>query len=329
MRRPAVVADANALISDVMRRSRSPHTALAHLPQDRRIRLLAPEHIDAKVYARLPRACASGDVHPELALRVYESLYRPYLTLVDVGDTMMQDPRVGEVARADAEDVPVAQLGVLLSPSLILTRDVHLLGAGLGAAEWARALIALATLLEIDETMWGGAAGVRVATVATWEGATALARLLRRSQLASVAILALTAYVAWKYRSRLGDAPAVAKELGDRVAAVAIPEITRAFERRDDVDQRVRPTLVVPDETATLEQAIARVLLQHEEPITARAIHAILPVSCRENYDVNGVMSTLRDHRPFELLRGRGWRLGHQALAPAASKSVQFAGKTS
>lgn len=121
-RSPAVIADANALISDAMRRTRTSFTAMTDLSQRKVIRLIAPEHIDEKVYARLPRACASDNVDLTEAIRAYETVYRPHLTLVRAGSTMLHDTRVREVARADEEDVPAGQLGVLLAPALILTQ---------------------------------------------------------------------------------------------------------------------------------------------------------------------------------------------------------------
>lgn len=161
--------------------------------------------------------------------------------------------------------------------------------------------------------MWGTVNGAELATVIAWESGAALKRLLIRSPFALGATLGLAAYFAWEYRTRLRDAPAAAKELGARAALSAIPHITRAFEQREEVDRRVQARLVARGPERSIEQAIARVLLHQVHPLAARDIHALLPVASREAITPDDVMDNLREHEPFELVRGRGWTLGHQA----------------
>jgi len=81
------------------------------LAQRRLIHLLAAEHIDEKVYAKLPEACENTHADLGAATHAYETVHRPLLRLVDVGELMLRDERVGAVRIAEAEDVPVAQLG--------------------------------------------------------------------------------------------------------------------------------------------------------------------------------------------------------------------------
>jgi hypothetical protein len=127
-RRPAVIADANALISDSIRRTRGLFNIMPFLAERKLISLLTAEHIDEKVYARLPEACNNAHADRAAATHAYETVHRPLLRLVRVGHLMLGDPRVATVALADSEDVPVAQLGVLLAPivgdhGFLLTSD--------------------------------------------------------------------------------------------------------------------------------------------------------------------------------------------------------------
>jgi hypothetical protein len=126
--RPAVLPDANALISDAIHRWRFGFSLMPLLAEQNIISLATAAHIDEKVYARLPLACGNAHADPDAVREVYETRHRPLLRLVSVGELMRHDERVGAVALADPEDVPLAQLGVLLAPALVLTRDKHLLG---------------------------------------------------------------------------------------------------------------------------------------------------------------------------------------------------------
>lgn len=72
--------------------------------------------------------------------------------------TEADDPRVLAVLAADEEDAAVAQLAVLLAPALLLTKDHHLLDAGLGAARWADALGLVQQVVAIDVATRGSAA---------------------------------------------------------------------------------------------------------------------------------------------------------------------------
>jgi hypothetical protein len=97
-----VIADANALIADAMRRTRGLFNILPFLAERGLIRLLTSEHIDEKVYARLPEACRNAHVDLAAATHAYETVHRPLLRLVDVGEWMLDDRRVRSVRLADA-----------------------------------------------------------------------------------------------------------------------------------------------------------------------------------------------------------------------------------
>lgn len=314
--RPAVLADANALIEDAIRRSRGRPSLMPFLAERQLIRLVTAEHIDEKVYARLPEACAHTGADLAAATSAYETLHRPLLRLVSIGDLMADDARVGAVALADAEDAPLAQLAVLLAPALVLTQDHHLLDAGIGEQAWGDALVQVKELIELDRMMWAGADGVVLSGVVTVHGVGGLVQLLRRSELVLGIILGLSIAFGYQYRHQLREAPAKLKERGGPVVERLLTGMAGAFERWETADGRVRPTLVAPARVESLEVVVARVLLQHSDPVGAATIHAQLPYVWQE-VAVERVMAVLREQPAFELVRGRGWMLGH--APPAGS----------
>ena len=310
--RPAVIADANALIADSIRRARGVFSLMPFLAERHLIRLLAADHIDGKVYARLPDACKKKrDVDLAAVTHAYETFHRPLLRLVQVGDLMLDDGRVGAVGLADAEDVPVAQLGVLLAPSLVLTRDPHLLDAGIGVEQWADALVLLKELVELDQMMWAGADGVMLSGALTVHGIGGLVRLLSRSELVLGVVLGLALGLGYWFRHELRQAPAKLRESNWSALERVFTQAALAAERWEDADSRVRPTLVRPTTTETIEAVIARTLLQCGGPVPAVEVHHQLPCPWREDVVVDQVMVVLREQPAFELVRGRGWMLGH------------------
>jgi hypothetical protein len=309
--RPAVVADANALISDAIRRSQGRFTLMPFLAQRQLIQVVTAEHIDEKVYARLPVACRNAHADLASATAVYESLHRPLLRLVSIGDLMADDARVGVVALADEEDMPLAQLAVLLAPSLVLTQDRHLLDAGFGAREWGECLSLMKDLIELDAMMWGAADGVVITGALTVHGVGGIVNLLRRSELVLGVVIGLSIALGYQYRHQLREAPARLKERSGPVIERVLTGMSEAFERWEAADRQVRPRLVAPREVESLEAEVARVLLQCTEPVGAAAVHPRLPDGWRV-LPVEQVMAVLRAQSAFEFTRGRGWTLGHR-----------------
>lgn len=314
-RRPSVIADANALISDSMRSTRNLPCIMPTLARAGVINLVTAEHIDAKVYMRLPEACQNSHTDLVAATQAYEATLRPLLRVVAVGDLMLDDPRVSAVALVDEEDRAVAQLAILLAPSMVLTMDKHLIAAGLGVPEWADALHKLKHLAELDDVVWGTASAVGLAVYLSILGVVEFGRLLARSPIALGltlgAVLGALLFYRDEVRALRGQVHGRAGPALDR-AAVKSAEL---FERRDAMHQLVEPKLVPPTLDETLEAMVARVLIQRREPLRGDQVHAQLPYSWREGYDVRNVMDVLRSEPAFRLVRGHGWLLGRPAVA--------------
>jgi hypothetical protein len=313
--RPAVVVDANALISDAIYRWRCGFSLMPLLAERNDIALVTAAHIDEKVYARLPVACRNTHAYLDAVTDVYETRHRPVLRLVSVGNLMLHDERVGAAAVADPEDVPLAQLGVLLAPALVLTRDKHLLGAGIGVREWADALSKLKELVELERAVQGVTDGVLITGALTVYGVGGLIRALMRSDLALGLALGAALGLGLFYRDELAGSSRRLKERATPVFEKAMDGMSVTVERWEAADGRVRPTLVRPHPTESLEAAVARTLLPSPDPLSAAAIQTRLPHPWRDT-PVEQLMGVLREQPAFELVRGRGWTLGHAAPSP-------------
>ncbi len=267
------------------------------------------------MYTRLPEACRNSHTDFAAATQAYETILRPLLRLVAVGDLMLDDPRVSAVALVDAEDRAVAQLAVLLAPSMVLTMDKHLIAAGLGVREWADALHKLKHLAEVDDLVWGTASGAAIAVYLSIGGVVQFGRLLARSPIALGLTLGAVLSALLFYRDEVRAWPGRVRERAGPALDKAAVKTAELFERRDAMHQLIEPKLVLPMPDEILEAMVARVLIQRREPLRGDQVHAQLPYAWRKAYEVEDVMDVLRSEPPFRLVRGRGWLFGRPAVA--------------
>jgi hypothetical protein len=315
LRRHPVIGDANALIQDVLRRTHSSFGILPFLAERKLITLLAPIHIEAKVHLRLPEVATRIGANPDQAMEIWGTVHRRLMRFVDVGDLMRDDPRVSQVALNDPEDVAVAQLGVLLAPSLVLTQDKHLTTVGIGEPQWVDALHVLRELAELERLMYGAAQGAVLAARLTGLAIVEVVRFLRRSELGLGVSLGVAAYSALHMRPQLKSAARRVRTRGWPALERALAGMTDIFDRRDTVGRQLRPTLVQATLGEIPAAAVARVLAERGAPMTVATIHAALAAR-GSHLTFDQVAQTLRDEPPFELVRGRGWQLGHAASGP-------------
>jgi hypothetical protein len=130
LQRPVVI-DANVLIEDAMRLSAGRHCALQLAAQIGTARFFAPPQILSEVVRNLPEACGSKH-DPKVVLAIIRDRYLPYLSIVNVADISMADPRVASLRTRHAPDVAYAVLALVLAPSVLFTNDRDILDQGLG-----------------------------------------------------------------------------------------------------------------------------------------------------------------------------------------------------
>jgi hypothetical protein len=183
--------------------------------------------------------------------------------------------------------------------------------------EWADALIKLKELMELERAMWGLADGVLITGGLGFYGVRGLVRMLLRSELALGLVLGVALGLGLFYRDELASSSRRLKERAAPVMERAMDGMSDAVERWETADGRVQPTLVRPRPTESLEATVAHALLPAGEPLSASTLQSRLPYPWRET-PVESLMGVLREQPAFELVRGRGWTLGHPTptLAP-------------
>lgn len=300
------------------------HTSFSILPllaERKLITLVAPVHIETKVRLRLPEVATRTGADPDRALEVWETVHRPLMRFVEVGDLMIGDERVSRVALKDEEDVPVAQLGVLLAPSLVLTRDRHLTKAGIGERQWADALLVMRDLAELDGLMYGTAQGAVLATRLTGLALTEFSSFLRRSEVGIGVTLGVATFAALHLRPQLQATVVRLRNNGGPALERALGGMADAFERREAVDRRLQPTLVkcVGDDIPAA--AVARLLAERWVPTPMATLHAALAAR-GSRLTVDQIAQSLRAEAAFHLVRGRGWQLGRVSTGSAVTPGV-------
>jgi hypothetical protein len=275
-RRHPVAVDACVLIPDVLRRSRTDFSALTFVGEHKLAALVAPTHIDGKVREHLPQVAARTGCSVELAMHVWDTVHRPLIRFVDLAHEFPRDPRVAAVAQRDGEDGPLAHLAVLLAPSAVLTRDGDLTDAGIGQSDWLTTILVLKRLAELDAAVWGGS---RFAWLCLYLPTLALASVGRRlvqSELALGATIGIAAGVVLFMGPQLRAAAESAWARVGPALERAMEAPVRGFELRAGADAALSSRLVALDSSATAEQAIARLLAEHWDPMPSVEIHAEL-----------------------------------------------------
>ena len=263
--RHPVVADQNVLVQDIFRFRSKRFSALTFLAQHEAIMLLSAAH----ARSRIPQIIAEKSTAPAQDLQIWRSVYLPSVRFVEAAESMcVGEPRIESIG--DQEDVPFAGLAIAVAPSLLLTRDHHILNAGLGTEkEWAEALKILGTLVEMDALMYGAGHGAVLAArllglLATrlWQAATQAPILT-----AVVAVLGLL-YAASNPTQTIAAARRTIDALktqGARLLELSEP----AFERRQHAEGELAGRLEAPILPRSLESACARALAIRAHPLGA------------------------------------------------------------
>jgi hypothetical protein len=320
MRRHPVPVDANALIEDVLRRTRTEFTALTFLATQRLAALVAPTHIDAKVCERLPEVAEQTGVSVNLAMEVWEGIHRPLIRFVDL-PTLWHDDRVAAVAGQDREDAPLAHLATLLAPTVVITRDRHLITAGLGQSDWLTTLLLLGELAQLDAMLWGGSRAVWLSLYLPGLGIGAIGRQPMGSELAGGIAIGVIVGAALFFPSELRAGATGAWKRAAPLLERLLEETTRAFDRRARAERALELRLVTATVPAAPEESTARLLIEHWDPIASEQIHERL---LRSGHDISlgATRTMLRDHPAFVAIPGRGYQIGRSLSANAKGLSV-------
>ncbi len=309
--RPIVLVDANALIGDAVRFSTSRPCLLPYLAQRGEIRMISSAHIDEKVYLRLPKACRNAGADLDTVTGIYKETYRPLLRLVEAGELAADDPGVCAVRLRDKEDAPLAQLAVLLAPSLVLTRDRDLHDYGFGSDNYGDQLKLVNGLVALDDQLSGAVEGVVRATALIAMGIQGLINLLRRSELMMAVTVGLSLVFGCHYRDRLREMPGAVKRRRGPILEEVSQRTGAAFLEWQEAQASVETHLVTAPSTS-LESEVARILAQNREPAGATGIYGELTTYSRREQITDRDLKDMMWAQPaFEFVVGCGWTLGH------------------
>ncbi len=322
-RRLPVVADANALISDVLHFVDTGFSFLTLLASKQIITLVAPAHIRGKVEQHLPVVAAQRRRSAVAALRTWSRVHEPLMQFVELPSIGPEDHRrVLAVHARDPEDGPVAQLGFLLAPSMVLTRDADLRDEGIGLAYWVDATQTLLELARLEDQMYGRAQGA-----ATFANLVALSvggagRAVARWPWTAGLFLALEFMALTDWRDGTRRTVGQTRHVMGAMVERSMPSITAAFQERDRVHRQVQATLLHPEGISSMPNAAARRLAELGEPFPAARLRDDLH---RLGHDLSdGAMaSLLRAHPAFVDIRGCGWQLGVRGSADRADEPVE------
>lgn len=304
--RHPVIADQNVLVQDIHRYRLKRFTVLTFLAEREAITLLTVE----RARLRVPEIIAEKSSAPAHDLWLWNTVYLPIVRFVEIPETMCAgQPRIESIE--DPEDIPFARLAIATAPSLLLTRDHHLLNAGLGTEEWAEALKILGTLVEIDALIYGGAHGALLAARLLGLLATGLRRAAAEAPIvtAVLAVIGLM-YVVANPTETIEAARRLIETL--KAQATRLLELSEpAFERRQRAEGELTLRVEKPMVPRVVESACARQLAVRAGPTgVEELVRGIGPQSPTETE----LSTYLRAHPSFTRA-GRGvWELGELGL---------------
>ena len=307
-RRMPIVADTNALISDVLHHAKHGFSFLTLLAEEQLISLLCPAHVDEEMTEHLP-AVAARSPQRDAVLATWDLVHRPVIRFVETtADDFPQNQAVRAVAANDLDDEPLVRLGLLVASAMVLCRDPDVTDAGVGIGEWVAPARALIELARLEEEMYGQARLMNLLLLLTgrligWAGKLAA----RQPFVAGLAVGVTAAMLVQRrdgVRAALGRFGNGLSDAGEQLS----PAIENAFARHAAASRAVHATLMLPAEDRPLPARIARVLAEFGAPTPMSAITVELQ---RLGHDVEEpeVRAVLREHPAFTLARGRGWQL--------------------
>ena len=309
-RRLPVVADANALISDALHHADCGFSFLTLLAREDVITLATPGHIREKVREHLPNVALQRHICVERAMETWRCVHEPLIHFVELPPIGAGDARpVRAVHRRDAEDGPVAQLGMLLAPSMVLSWDTDLRDEGIGLTHWVGPARKLLELARLEEKMHNQARGMLMLARLASTGIGGLAQAAARwpwaaGLLVGAAVMALadSREPTTSRLRRLGTG------MGETLERVS-PLVEAAFEEHARAVHQVHATLLHPDGAPSAANDVARLLAELGAPYPARMLLSDLRQRDQDLTE-SALNSLLRSHPAFVAVRGRGWQLG-------------------
>ncbi len=305
-----VIADMNALFQDVQRHRKVAFTGLGFLARHEAITLLTSEH----VRTALPERILAKSSAPAADTLVWRRDYLPFVRFVHVPDDMCAGhPQVEAIT--DPEDRPFARLAIATAPSLLLTRDHHLLDVGLATTDrWAETMTILGSLIELDAAIYGTAHSALLLARLLGALASGAWRLVEAEPLLALALAGLAAlYVALNPEQTLARLRSLNANLRTQASRL-LESSAPAFDRRERLAGELSLRLLAPMLPRTLDRGCARELATRRTPLLTDHLLLACSASGRPSVSAAQLEAMLHRHPSFTPPGNGSWQLGELGL---------------
>lgn len=322
------ILDTNTIFNDLIYQLRHQREVglLIRSAREGVLRLFATSKVLEEVRERAVTQERRG-VSAAALLELFERCYLPEIRFVDISGVPV-GPRVLPVGEADPDDLPTAQLALLLAPCHVYTDDSHLTEAGFGEARnWLSLAQSAERAMQLDQTM------LLVAELIEWAYGKAkpwIKRNVRELGMADVllglgigllVLMVLPPAGHAKLDQAIRDGRRVLAKTSELTAGTGIGLLAE----RGRHQEYLASALVKAESTPTLEQRVAREL-------ALRGPLQVAELSVAIEIEVAEVDAVLKSRRCF-VYDQQGWWLGRrlvslglrpeypEALKPSAGES--------
>jgi len=240
-----------------------------HAAQVGTLRLYAADHVYQETYEKLPRIAKAARVSPAVVRQVFEQEMLPLICFVSVPTGPPSCAEVAAVALRDPDDVPTAELVVLLAPCLALSGDADLRDSGLASPSLLAATEAVEQLAAAEGGFMLMGLATYTAGALAWGSARGASRLLKIPPwlvATGVVALGIAALAARDRRHNL------AVKLGP-FASRTVGALAQVEQWRAGGTEQLGIQTVASRNESSLPAAVAGVLAGSREPMLASDVH--------------------------------------------------------
>lgn len=275
-------------------------------------RWFAPDRVAHELAVTSGTAASSRNVPQAAFERILRDELLPRVRFVTIPDSVpISDSRVAAVAAKDPDDVPCAQLAVLLAPCHLLSADKHHRNATLAPAnpEALDELIIAAEAFGAGEAMTttvgliGGGVAIAVGGLVT----KTAKNLGAPRWLVAIAVLGMTVVVAHSWLKRPGDRQTRARRVTHETLEAAASILGRG-----QAGYQTLKDAYVDNAACGRVERVAHVLARAHAPMTAAEIAAQLATMGDGTWSEAETTDLLEANPAFTEHEGSRWQLGRE-----------------
>jgi predicted nucleic acid-binding protein len=324
------IADTNVILKNIGRdaRQRQRPTRMRILAATGAFRLYVGPHVVDEVEEKIDTWMAERGLDSAVARKIWMEEYLPRLWVVQMGHAHLDDSRVAAVAVRDPDDLPTAQLAVLLGRKA-LSEDKDLAANGLATGEpWLEIVLATSSVAWGETVNFGVGAGISISAQSVAEAIAAVRRVAetpdgQRALLIIGAVLLLIVAGGLVLREMhepsrrwIDDKVTIAASALASGGRVAITGYVTVSNNRAHGETVLRGGVVAGAREQSLTQSLARELASSEAPVSTRDLAAHVWDYQRVPTAAASRMRELLSSMPaFVEVGSNLWQLGRRSLA--------------